>query len=141
MINSFDLLNRIFDLLANDEDMSYLLNIDLSKTGNDLLDIQNNKLKREYQPAEYIKPSDAPFIAFYFMHSDKTKNNWLVNVGDLFIDIYTNNFYQASLITKRLRKLIADNLKILMVYEGQHYSGVTGVFKYRLIYNPLIDGK
>lgn len=141
MINSFDLLNEIFEVLANDMDMCHLLKIDTSKTGNALLDIQNSKLRREYQTAEIIKPNDAPFISFYFMHAEKTKNNWLVNIGDLFIDIYSNNFYQASQITKRVRKLISANFDILMVYEGQHFSGVTGVHKYRLIYNPLIDGK
>lgn len=141
MKNSFDLLNDIFELLSNDREICYLLGISENITGNDLLDIQNRKLKREYQSADVIKPKDAPFISFYFMHSEKLRNNWLVNVGDLYIDIYYHNFNQASKITKRLRKLISEYLDILMVYEGQHFSGVTGVYKYRLIYNPLIDGK
>jgi hypothetical protein len=141
MINSFDLLNKIFDLLASDAEMCKLLNIKAETKGNQLLDILNDKMRREYQTAEVIKAKDAPFISFYFMHSEKTKNNWLVNKGDLYVDIYAHNMYKAGLISKRFRALIADNFKILMVYEGQHFSGVTGVYKYRLIYNPLIDGE
>lgn len=141
MKNSFDLLNDIFELLSNDMEMCHILNVDTTKTGNDLLDILNKKLKREYQTPDVIHPKDAPFISFYFMHSEKTRNNWLVNIGDLYIDIYYHNFSQAKQITTRLRKLISEYLNILMVYEGQHFSGVTGVYKYRLIYNPLIDGK
>lgn len=141
MINSFDLLNKIFDLLVADSEMCELLRIDTTKQGNQLLDNLNDKIRREYQTAEVIKPKDAPFISYYFMHSEKTRNNWLVNKGDLYVDIYTHNIYQAGLISKRFRSIIADNLKILLNYEGQHFSGVTGVYKYRLIYNPLIDGE
>lgn len=142
MVNSFDLLNKIFDLLANDKEMCQYLEIDTTKLkGNKLLDKLNDKLRREYQTAEVIERDDVPFISFYFMHAEKTKNNWLVNKGDLYVDIYVSNIYTAGQISKRFRQIIADNLKILLNYEGQHFSGVIGVYKYRLIYNPLIDGE
>lgn len=141
MVNSFDLLNKIFDLLANDKEMCQYLEIDAKLKGNKLLDKLNDKLRREYQTAEVIERDDVPFISFYFMHSEKTKNNWLVNKGDLYVDIYVSNIYMAGQISKRFRQIMADNLKILLNYEGQHFSGVIGVYKYRLIYNPLIDGE
>ena len=75
------------------------------------------------------------------MHSEKSKNNWLVNIGDLYVDIYADSMYTISQIAKRFREVVSSNMEILLNYEGQHYSGVDGVYKYRLIYNPLIDGE
>lgn len=139
MIYSFDLLNRIFDWCLADDKMCNLLGID--KTADDLLDVANNKLRREYQTDENIEPTDVPFISYYFMHSEKFNKNWLVNIGDLYVDIYTHNMYSAGLIAKCFRKIVSDNMEIQLNYEGQHYSGVNGIYKYRLIYNPLVDGK
>lgn len=141
MKTSFDILNEIFNLCINDTEMSTLLGIDSSLSDNKLLDEQNNKLRREFQTDEVIKSKDCPFISFYFLHAEKTKTNWLVNTGDLVIDIYTHNIYETELIANRLRFLIANNIYALLTHEGQHYSGVNGVYKYRLIYNPLIDGE
>ena len=88
MKQSFDILNDIFDWCCADEELCALLDIDTSLTGLDQLKVQNDKLRREYQTADVIERKDIPFISFYFMHSEKTKSNWLVNVGDLYIDIY-----------------------------------------------------
>ena len=44
-------------------------------------------------------------------------------------------------VTKRFREIVSSHMEILLNYEGQHYSGVDGVYKYRLIYNPLVDGE
>ena len=141
MKQSFDILNDIFDWCCADEELCDLLDIDTSLTGLDQLKVQNDKLRREYQTADVIEHKDIPFISFYFMHSEKTKSNWLVNVGDLYIDIYADNMHSISLIAKRFRKIVSSKMEILLNYEGQHYSGVNGVYKYRLIYNPLIDGE
>lgn len=142
MINSFDILDEIFTKCVSDEEMVTLLNIDTELTDTNLLDSQNNKVRREYQTADVIEPKDAPFISVYFMHAEKSKRNYLVNVGDLYVDIYTQSMYEAGLISKAFRR-IAKTLDVqpLLMYEGQHYSGVTGVYKYRLIYNPLMDGE
>lgn len=139
MIYSFDLLDEIFELCYADEEMRDLLNIDMDDEN--VLDIANNKLRREYQTDTNIESEDVPFISFYFMHSEKFKKNWLVNVGDLYIDIYTHSMYEAGRIAKRFRQLFSENREVMLNYEGQHFSGVNGVYKYRLIYNPLIDGK
>lgn len=142
MIDSFECLNIIFDICANDKELCDLLKIDSKLTGTDLLKAQNDKLRREYQTADVIKSEDAPFISYYFLHAEKVKTNWLVNKGDLVVDIYAQSMYEAGMICRRFRKLIADSkMEILLNYEGQHYSGVVGVYKYRLIYNPLIDGE
>lgn len=141
MLYSFDLLNKIFDICVQDNELCNLLKIDSTLSDNELLDNQNNKLRREYQTPEAVMQSDIPFISYYFMHSDKTKTNYLANIGDLYIDIYTNTMYDAGKIAKRFRRLMSDEIDMLMVYEGQHYSAVQGIYKYRLIYNPLIDGE
>lgn len=139
MIYSFDLLDEIFGWCYADEEMCELLNLD--KDSDYVLDIANNKLRREYQTDTNIEAGDVPFISFYFMHSEKFKKNWLVNVGDLYVDIYAHSMYEAGKIAKRFRELFAENREVMLNYEGQHFSGVNGVYKYRLIYNPLIDGK
>ena len=139
MIYSFDLLDEIFGWCYADEEMCELLNLD--KDSDYVLDIANNKLRREYQTDTNIEAGDVPFISFYFMHSEKFKKNWLVNVGDLYVDIYAHSMYGAGKIAKRFRELFAENREVMLNYEGQHFSGVNGIYKYRLIYNPLIDGK
>lgn len=139
MIYSFDLLDEIFGWCYADEEMCELLNLD--KDSDYVLDIANNKLRREYQTDTNIEAGDVPFISFYFMHSEKFKKNWLVNVGDLYVDIYAHSMYEAGKIAKRFRQLFSENREVMLNYEGQHFSGVNGVYKYRLIYNPLIDGK
>ncbi len=142
MIFSFDLLDDIFDWCVADAELMSLLDIDTTITDTDkLLTIENNKLRREYQTDENIEPTDVPFISFYFMHAEKNKNNWLVNVGDLYVDIYTDTMYKAGQISKAFRRVIKTHMESLLNYEGQHYSGVNGVYKYRLIYNPLVDGE
>lgn len=142
MINSFNLLDRIFELCSQDEEMLSLLKIDTSLQGDRLLDVLNDKLRREYQTAEVIEAEDCPFISYYFMHSEKNKHNWLVNIGDLYIDVYANSMYDIEKIVTRFRNIMKNNSnKILLNYEGQHFSGVNNVYKYRLIYNPLIDGE
>lgn len=142
MIFSFDLLDDIFDWCVADAELMSLLDIDTTITDTDkLLTIENNKLRREYQTDGNIEPTDVPFISFYFMHAEKNKNNWLVNVGDLYVDIYTDTMYKAGQISKAFRRVIKTHMESLLNYEGQHYSGVNGVYKYRLIYNPLVDGE
>lgn len=140
MIQSFDILNNIFDWCCSDKELCQLLNIDNTLTGTDLLKNQNDRLRREFQTADVIEADEVPFISYYFLHAEKSKSNWLVNVGDLCIDIYADSIYTAGLIAKRFRKIVGNHMEILLNYEGQHYSGVDGVYKYRLIYNPLMDG-
>ena len=135
---SFDLLNDMFDWFVADSELMSLLGIDT--TADDALDVENNKLRREYQTDTNVSADDIPFISYYMMHSDKTNNNFMVNVGDLYFDVYTDTMYKAGEITKRIREVIRDKTEIKLLYEGQHYSGVNGVYKYRLIFNPLIYG-
>ena len=80
---------------------------------------------------------------FEYVYINFDRNNVYsdFNIGDLYIDIYADNMHSISLIAKRFRKIVSSKMEILLNYEGQHYSGVNGVYKYRLIYNPLIDGE
>lgn len=140
MIDSFQLLDDIFDWCIADEELCEIIGIDNTLTGNQLLANQNNKLRREYQTDDVIKSDDVPFISYYFMHSEKAKTNWMVNIGDLYVDIYADTMYKISQISRCFRRILAEHMETMLNYEGQHYSGVNGVYKYRLIYNPLIDG-
>lgn len=140
MIDSFQLLDDIFDWGIADEEFCEIIGIDNTLTGNQLLANQNNKLRREYQTDDVIKSDDVPFISYYFMHSEKAKTNWMVNIGDLYVDIYADTMYKISQISRCFRRILTEHMEIMLNYEGQHYSGVNGVYKYRLIYNPLIDG-
>lgn len=141
MIQSFQLLNEIFDWCCADEELCQLLGIDTTLTGIDQLNNQNNKLRREFQTADVIERKDIPFISYYFMHSEKSKSNWLVNIGDLVVDIYASDMFTIGAIATRFRSVISTNTEMLLNYEGQHFSGVDGVYKYRLIYNPQVDGE
>lgn len=142
MINSFNTLDIIFNLCSKDDKLLDYLQVDKNLSGNQLLDELNKKISREYQTAEIIKPNDVPFISYYFMHSEKSKRNWLVNIGDLYVDVYASSMYDIELIVTRFRELISgSDLNMLLNYEGQHFSGVHNIYKYRLIYNPLIDGE
>lgn len=142
MINSFNVLDTIFDICSKDDILLDYLQANKKLSGNQLLEELNKKINREYQTAEIIKPKDVPFISYYFMHAEKSKRNWLVNVGDLYVDVYASSMYEVELIVTRFRELMIDsNLGMLLNYEGQHFSGVNNVYKYRLIYNPLIDGE
>ena len=62
MIYSFDLLDEIFGWCYADEEMCELLNLD--KDSDYVLDIGNNKLRREYQTDTNIEAGDVPFISF-----------------------------------------------------------------------------
>lgn len=130
--------------MQNDKELCRYLKIDRGYKDNDYDEfyVVNQKLRREYQTPEVIEYDDCPFISFYFMHSEKSKHNWLVNIGDLYIDVYANSMYDIEKIVTRFRQIMKENPnKMLLNYEGQHFSGVNNVYKYRLIYNPLIDGE
>ena len=62
MIYSFDLLNEIFEWCLNDDEMCNLLGID--KEADNLLDVANNKLRREYQTDVNVVPEDVHLFHF-----------------------------------------------------------------------------
>lgn len=140
MIDSFQILDDIFDWCVADKEFCDIIGIDSTLKGNKLLINQNNKLRREYQTDDVIESKDIPFISYYFMHAEKSKTNWMVNIGDLYVDIYADTMYKAGKLARCFRRILSEHMEIMLNYEGQHYSGVNGVYKYRLIYNPLIDG-
>ena len=64
MIQSFDVLNNIFDWCCADEELCSILGIDTTLTGTDQLKVQNDKLRREFQTADVIEHKDIPFISY-----------------------------------------------------------------------------
>lgn len=137
MRNSFDLLNDIFDWCAADEEIMRMLSV----TDNTNTDVLKNKLRLECQADEAVTAAEVPFIAYYFTRAEKLEYNWLVNKGELYVDIYTDTLLNAGLLSKRFRQLLSGHDEILLSSEGQQSISDDGVCKYRLIYNPLIDGK
>ena len=129
MRNSFDLLNDIFDWCVADEEIMRMLGV----TDNTNTDVLKNKLRLECQADEAVTATEVPFIAYYFTRAEKLEHNWLVNKGELYVDIYADALSEAGRLSKRFRQLLSS--------EGQQSISADGVCKYRLIYNPLIDGK
>ena len=137
MRNSFDLLNDIFNWCVADEEVMRMLGV----TDNTDTDVLKDKLRLECQADEAVTAAAVPFIAYYFTRAEKLEHNWLVNKGELYVDIYADTLLNAGLLAKRFRQVLNQQSEILLNEEGQHFIGVDGVYKYRLIYNPLIDGK
>ena len=137
MRNSFDLLNDIFDWCVADEEIMRMLGV----TDNTNTDVLKNKLRLECQADEAVTATEVPFIAYYFTRAEKLEHNWLVNKGELYVDIYADALSEAGRLSKRFRQLLSGHDEILLSSEGQQSISAAGVCKYRLIYNPLVDGK
>lgn len=137
MRNSFDLLNDIFNWCVADEEIMRMLGV----TDNTNTDVLKNKLRLECQEDAAVTAAEVPFIAYYFTRAEKLEHNWLVNRGELYVDIYATTLPEAGLCSKRFRQVINEHDEILLSEEGQQSIAADGVYKYRLIYNPLIDGK
>ncbi|WP_298563075.1 hypothetical protein [uncultured Phascolarctobacterium sp.] len=137
MRNSFDLLNDIFNWCVADEEMMRMLGV-MDNTNTDVL---KDKLRLECQADEAVTAAAVPFIAFYFTRAEKLEHNWLVNKGELYVDFYADALLNAGLLAKRFRQVLGEHDEILLSEEGQQSIGADGVYKYRLIYSPLIDGK
>lgn len=137
MRNSFDLLNDIFDWCVADEEIMRMLSV----TDNTNTDVLKNKLRLECQADEAVTAAEVPFIAYYFTRAEKLEHNWLVNKGELYVDIYADALPEAGRLSKRFRQLLSGHDEILLSSEGQQSISDDSVCKYRLIYNPLIDGK
>lgn len=137
MRNSFDLLNDIFDWCVADEEIMRMLSV----TDNTNTDVLKNKLRLECQADEAVTAAEVPFIAYYFTRAEKLEHNWLVNKGELYVDIYADALPEAGRLSKRFRQLLSGHDEILLSSEGQQSISDNSVCKYRLIYNPLIDGK
>ena len=86
MRNSFDLLNDIFDWCVADEEIMRMLGV----TDNTNTDVLKNKLRLECQADEAVTATEVPFIAYYFTRAEKLEHNWLVNKGELYVDIYAD---------------------------------------------------
>ena len=102
MRNSFDLLNDIFDWCVADEEIMRMLSV----TDNTNTDVLKNKLRLECQADEAVTAAEVPFIAYYFTRAEKLEYNWLVNKGELYVDIYTDTLLNAGLLSKRFRQLL-----------------------------------
>ena len=105
MRNSFDLLNDIFDWCVADEEIMRMLSV----TDNTNTDVLKNKLRLECQEDEAVTAAEVPFIAYYFTRAEKLEYNWLVNKGELYVDIYTDTLLNAGLLSKRFRQLLSGH--------------------------------
>ena len=122
MRNSFDLLNDIFDWCVADEEIMRMLGV----TDNTNTDVLKNKLRLECQADEAVTATEVPFIAYYFTRAEKLEHNWLVNKGELYVDIYADALSEAGRLSKRFRQLLSGHDEILLSSEGQQSISADG---------------
>lgn len=134
MDTSFGLQDKLYNLFIND---ATLLSLVDNPTGDEQL---NNKFRREDAMPELLDKSDLDFIAFFFINSQQTRNA-KANEGILEINFYTSFRYNAKRLVERVRELIDNEYPEWgLIAEGQKPSGIIGVYKYRLRFDPLIAG-
>ena len=130
-MTSFELLNSIWELFSNDDELLSLLNIE---NDNDL----NRRIRTENAMYEEFDVDDTPFVAIYIYESSKTYN-YLVNRGFLCIEVYADSFTDASPVIKRVVSLMHDVYDYRIAFEGQFVSELSSVYKYRVAFAPLIS--
>lgn len=128
-----DFADKAVDVLANDKKLNNLLGIDNTASE----ELYALKYRRRDQSIEEFSPDDLDFIAFYFSDAQTTNNDYM-NKGLLRVDIYTKLRYNAANIRRRIVELFHDNFDERVYAEGQKYSGVKDVYKYRLEFLPLV---
>jgi hypothetical protein len=112
----------------------------LGLLGNPTTDEEKDmRVRREDQSPEVLTTDDLDFIAVFFVDAAPTKN-YMVNKGYLIVDYYTSIRYNAKLLSERVAELLQGYDEIKLYSEGQAISGITGIYKYRQRYNPLVRG-
>lgn len=99
--------------------------------------LARGKLRREDPPPETVTADAVEFVAFYFAEAKPTEN-YLVNEGALRLDIYARSREAAGALRTRCAQLARQLLRTPVAAEGQVKSEITGVYKYRLEYRPLV---
>lgn len=130
-MNAFEFADKIYSLCADNEELKQLLDVVTD-------DDYELKIRTEDVMAEGYEAEKLPFIAIYFAEAWKTYNDF-TNLGFLYIDIYTGMRNSVPAIRKILVDIMHDNFDVRVRNEMQTPSGVHAVYKYRLVFAPLIS--
>lgn len=80
-----------------------------------------------------------PFVSFVFIDATPT-NNYLRNKGLLEIDIVCSVDYEAGQIYKVIVPLLQQHFDdFRIVAEGEASSGISGIYRYRIRFKPLVN--
>jgi len=116
-MNSFDYLDELWNLFSNDPALAELLGL------SEEADNYSSKIYLQEMPVEEYDTDNLPMIEVYFADAESTFNDF-AKKGILHIDIMVN----------KAEMFAAGG-------EGQFESGIRDIYKYRVVYTPLINTK
>ena len=130
-MTSFEYVDTLWSLCADNEELKDLLEV---------VDDEDyeTKIRTEDVMPEGYEPENLPFIAIYIADTQSTYNDF-ANLSNLYIDIYSSMRNNVPAIRKILVDMRHDNCDERVRSEMQTPSGIHAVYKYRLIFTPLIS--
>lgn len=131
-MNAVEYMDKLWDIFTNDEELVDLLAIDPTDEA-----AYVEKFREQDQAVTEFEAADLSFIAYYFADAQKTRNDFM-NIGFLYIDIYSDSRANSTAIRSRIVQLMHEHFDERIRAEGQRTSGVKNVYKYRLEFTPLI---
>lgn len=131
-MNTFEYVDKIWDVFTNDEILIELLGVDTENEAD-----YENKFRLQDRAAEEFEADGLNYIAFYFFDADTSKN-YLLNYGNLRIDIYATMRDEVTDIRARIVQLMHERFDAYIKAEGQRSSGIKNVYKYRLEFTPMV---
>lgn len=129
-MTDFEFLDALWELFAGDEELVSLLGIESEED-------YSYKIRQANVEERGFDADKLPMVACWFMGADETFNDF-VNQGYLCIDVYTEDVGVAKEIVKRIVTLIHDEFNIRVKGGGQYQSELTPIYKYRVVFKPLV---
>lgn len=129
-MRSFEFINKLWELFTTDDEMASLLSIYSSE------DYELRVRRQDVMP-EWYDPNNLPFIAMYFLETGFSYNHF-VAPGYLCIETYAHTVDDAVPIVNRIMDILHKEFDLRLEGEGQFHSGIENVYKYRLVFKPLI---
>ncbi len=99
---------------------------------------KNLKFRTQNNIITEVDSASLPFISFVFKDADTT-GNYLRNKGLLQIDIYCSVDYEAENIYNAVVPLVKQVDEVSIVAEGEALTGITGIYRYRVRFQPLVN--
>lgn len=134
-MNTFEWNQSITDLFYADEELTELLGF--NDASPDAI-----KIYQHEHPIDEFEMAHLPALAIHFDEAETTYNDF-VNRGFLNVDIFVSkeDYELAGDIRKRIVTLMFDTYNEVCRGEGQAYSGIRDIFKYTMVYTPLVNSK
>ena len=99
---------------------------------------KNLKFRTQNNVLTEVDSSALPFVSFVFKDADTT-GNYLRNKGLLQIDICCSADYDAENIYNVIVPLVKQVDDVSIVAEGEALTGITGIYRYRVRFRPLVN--